>query len=137
MTPRLIWMGSIWVDQSFIIHCDSAEGFPRVLRVTSCVLVILWPSTNENQDPRVLCLASGSHVWVLFWKGILESGRDEGARRMREMKLRQNSDQSSILLIHAPSYEGGEGARFLPNHLGVRLQVGSGTARRQAVGVAG
>jgi hypothetical protein len=41
----------------------------------------------------------------------------------RRMKLRQNSDQRSILLIHAPSYEGGEGAQFPPNHLGVKLQV--------------
>ena len=32
----------------------------------------------------LLWLASGSHVWVLVWKGILESGREEGARQTRE-----------------------------------------------------
>ena len=43
------------------------------------------------QESQLLCPASGSHVWVLVWKGILESGREEG------VELRQDSDQSSKL----------------------------------------
>ena len=52
----------------------------------------------------------------------LEEKRELGGRKER---CNQDShfNQGSILLIHVPSYEGGEGARFPPNHLGVRLQV--------------
>jgi hypothetical protein len=42
---------------------------------------------------------------------------------MREMELRQDSDQSSILLFRAPSYERGGRGTFHPNHPGVKLQV--------------
>jgi hypothetical protein len=44
-------------------------------------MVLFSPPPNNI---KVFCLIRGSHVWVLFWEGILESGREEGARRMRE-----------------------------------------------------
>ena len=40
---------NLYTLRTVAIHVDSAEGFPKVLRVASCVVVILWPSTHEYQ----------------------------------------------------------------------------------------
>jgi hypothetical protein len=74
-----------------------------------------------------LCPASGSHVWVLVWKGILETWkrRGEGTARQHE---RKNGTKTRLcsrfnFTITTFSYEAGEGTRFPPNHLGVKMQV--------------
>jgi hypothetical protein len=43
-------LGGKHLGGSVIIHGDAAEAFPKVLRVVSYVLVILWHSTQENSD---------------------------------------------------------------------------------------
>ena len=40
---------NLYTLRTVAIHVDSAEGFLKVLKVASCVVVILWPSTHENQ----------------------------------------------------------------------------------------
>ena len=63
----------------------------------------------------LLWLASGSHVWVLVWKGILESGREEGARQTRERcNQDSHSDQGSILMSANTLYK--EEGRPIPSH---------------------
>ena len=59
--------------------------------VYSCVLACIWKTEDNIRCCSLLCPASGSHVWVLFWESILESGREEGAKRHeRKMKPRQS-----------------------------------------------
>ena len=40
---------NLYTLRTVAIHVDSAEGFLKVLKVASCVVVILWPSTHEYQ----------------------------------------------------------------------------------------
>jgi hypothetical protein len=60
----------------------------------------------------MLCPASDSHVWVLVWKGILESGREEGARESCNQD--SHSDQGSILMSTNTLYK--EEGRPIPSH---------------------
>ena len=66
----------------------------------------------------MLCLGSSLEKHL----GNLEEKRGLGGTRERCNQDSQ-SDQGSILLFPTLSYEAGEGTRFPPNHLGVRLQV--------------
>jgi hypothetical protein len=54
---------------------------------------------HEVYSLYVLCPASRSQVWVLAWKGILETWKRRGAR-LREIRKepRQGSAQGSILM---------------------------------------
>jgi hypothetical protein len=73
--------------------------------------------------PDLLWPASGSHVWVLVWEASWNLEETRGLGYTRETELRQDSDQSSILLFCVPSYEGGGRGPFPPNNPGVKLQV--------------
>jgi hypothetical protein len=70
------------------------------------------------RSAEAMCCGTG----MLRWQAPAER---KGPRRTGErMELRQSvSDQSSILLIRALSYEGGGRGPFAPNHPGVKLQV--------------
>ena len=60
---------------------------------------------------RLTCLGSSL-------EGILESGRKEGISAARErMELRQDSDQSSILIFGNMGLQRRGRGPFLPNHL--------------------
>jgi hypothetical protein len=63
--------------------------------------------SNHNLK-QVLCPAISSHVWVIAWKGILETWKRRGARRWEiRTEPRQGSAQGSILLFqHAVMKEG-------------------------------
>jgi hypothetical protein len=66
-----------------------------IIKVASSISQNLQRTRTEGSRKAytfMLCPASGSHVWVLFWEDILESGREEGARRhKRNMKCRDSS----------------------------------------------
>ena len=67
--PHTAQMGNDYAH-SFVLHCGSG----------------IW------------CLASRSQVWVLAWKGILETWKRRGARlRKIRMEPRQGSAQGLIL----------------------------------------
>jgi hypothetical protein len=92
----------------------------------------------------VLYPASRSQVWVLAWKGILETWkrRRAGLREIRKEPRQRSLFKVQFLLFwHSVMKEGG-GARFPPNNLGIQKQgdhvYGSGTAKWQvpAVGLA-
>ena len=91
--PHTAQMGNDYAH-SFVLHCGSG----------------IW------------CLASRSQVWVLAWKGILETWKRRGAG-LRE--IRKEPRQSSLLKVqfllfrHSVIKEGG-GAQFPPNNLGVQ-----------------
>lgn len=72
----------------------------------------------------VLCQASGSHVWVLVWKGILESAREEGGLGGAiKMKPRQPVwSKFDFTISDTRLWSRGRGP-FPPNHPGVKLQV--------------
>ena len=48
---RLICKGSIWVDHSSTMLIK--QRFPKVLKVTPCVLVLLCPNPHENPDVKI------------------------------------------------------------------------------------
>jgi hypothetical protein len=63
---------------------------------------------------------------------MLESGREEGARRCEKDETKTRlSDQGSILLFRTLSYEAGGRGPFLPNHPGVQFQVTTCLAQEQ------
>lgn len=71
-------------------------------------------------------VVSGQQITcLLVWKGILETWKRRGGLGGARERRNQDgqSDQGSILLFLTLSYKAGEGTRFPPNHLGVKLQV--------------
>jgi hypothetical protein len=97
------------------------------------VVLLHLPSTSSSSVflsllcslyPLLLCPANRSQVWVLAWKGILETWKRRGARQREiKMELRQSSWSKLNFTIPPAVMKQGKGVGFLPNSLGVRLQV--------------
>ena len=84
---------------------------PAPLLTHSRFLALAFPCTG------VLCPSSGSHVWVLIWKGSLETWKRRGGTRQLERERRNQdklSDQGSILMSANTLYK--EEGRPIPSH---------------------
>jgi hypothetical protein len=94
------YLGQAVTQQKTLLHMQTLVVYPNLWVVASSsqpYLVMAYVAFHTKPAvflPNVLCcfsvpswvarsvVASGSHVWVLVWKGILESEREEGARQV-------------------------------------------------------